>query len=82
MSDDPQTIEIDCPPGSPRPGDLIAGVIKGTGLKRREPVAKFFGNWVWDYSDVPRDKWNKIRPTLKERITKLYNDGVIRYGSW
>jgi hypothetical protein len=23
------TIDLDCPPGSPRPGDLIGGVIEG-----------------------------------------------------
>lgn len=79
---DVQTIELDCAPGTPRPGDLIGGVIKGLGLESKEPVAKFFGNWTWDYSDVPKEKWEKIRPTLKARITELYNEGFIRYGSW
>ena len=79
---DPQTINLDCAPGSPRPGDLIAGVIKDTGLKLKEPVAKFFGNWTWDYSEVPAEQWDKIRPTLKKRITRLYHAGYIRYGDW
>lgn len=77
-----ETIDLDCAPGYPRPGDLIAGVIKGTGLKKSEPVSMLFGNWTWEY-DIPHDKWVKnIQPIIKERITKLYNDGVIRYGSW
>lgn len=79
---DPQTIELDCAPGGLRPGDLIANVIKGTGLPKREPVAKFFGNWTWDYTDVPEKKWLKAKPILKERIEALYNNGSIRYGSW
>jgi hypothetical protein len=77
-----QTIDLDCAPGWPRPGDLIGGVIEGTGLAEREPVLKIFGNWTWDYSDLPEERWREIQPVLKERITKLYESGTIRYGSW
>ena len=77
-----QTIELDCPPGSPRPGDLIYGVIAGTGLPERHSVSRLMGNWTWDYNDIPIEKWEAIQPTLIERITKLYNSGRIRYGSW
>ena len=77
-----QTIELDCPPGSPRPEDLIGKVIEGTGLPERDTVSRFFGNWTWDYNDVPKEIWGRIQPILKERITKLYDAGVIRYGSW
>jgi hypothetical protein len=76
-----QSIELDCAPGTPRPGDLIGGVIEGL-LPEREPVGKFFGNWKWDYSDVPSDRWAAVKPVLKERVTKLYDEGLIRYGSW
>jgi len=38
-----KTIELDCPPGQPRPGDLIDGVIEGTGLPKKEAKSKFFG---------------------------------------
>lgn len=77
-----QSIELDCAPGNPRPDDLIAGVIEGTGLELRETCMRFFGNWKWMYDDVPPEKWAEIQPTLKARITKLYEQGVIRYGSW
>jgi len=77
-----QTIELDCAPGYPRPGDLIEGVIADTGLPTRDAVCKFFGMWVWDYSDVPSDEWQRIQPTVKERVTSLYHSGMIRYGSW
>jgi hypothetical protein len=78
------TIELDCPPGGTRPGDLIGGVIAGTGLPDREPVSKVFGNWTWDYSDVSEisDLWPKIKDTLEQRITALHHSGKIRYGSW
>lgn len=81
-NNDPQTIMLDCPPGNPRPGDLIDSVIKGTGLPKRDTVSRLFGNWTWDYSDIPQEKWEKAQATLKERITKLYISGAIRYGSW
>ncbi len=77
-----QTIELDCPPGDPRPGDLIEGVIKGTGLPLREPVGKAFGNWTWDYSDITEDKWLEAKKILAVRIDALYTAGAIRYGSW
>ena len=77
-----QTIELDCAPGTLRPGDLIGVVIKDLGLPEREPQSMFFGNWKWNYSDVPEDTWQRARPELKARITALYDAGVIRYGSW
>jgi hypothetical protein len=77
-----QTIELDCPPGNPRPGDLIADVIQGTGLDVRESVGRCFGNWTWDYNDIPAEKWEEIKPILNDRISLLYNRGLIRYGSW
>ena len=77
-----QIIELDCPPGVLRPGDLIAGVIANTGLPLREPVAKSFGNWTWDYSDLSSSQWNAVVTTIQERIVKLYESGNIRYGGW
>lgn len=77
-----QTIELDCPPGGTRPGDLIDGVIAGTGLPKRKDVSRLFGEWTWDYSDIPEEMRKRAQPILGERIAKLYNDGIIRYGSW
>ena len=77
-----QTVELDCPPGSPRPDDLIGGILEGTGLKEREPVSKFFGNWTWDYSDIPEEKWKRVKEIVAPKIKKLYANGLIRYGSW
>lgn len=78
-----QSIELDCPPGSPRPGDLILNVLKGTGLESKIPEPSMcFGNWKWNFSEVPEEKWVEVKKVIKPRITKLYNSGVIRYGSW
>ena len=77
-----QTIELDCAPGGPRPGDLIGQVIEGTGLPSREPVGKFFGNWTWDYGDVPPEQWKAAQAITRPRIIELYETGKIRYGSW
>ena len=74
-------IELDCQPGNTRPGNLIGGVIEGTGLPIQEPVSKCFGNWTWEY-EVEPEKWKEIATTIKERITALHKKGLIRYGSW
>ena len=78
-----KTIELDCAPGWPRPGDLIDGVIEGTGLPQKKPCSMFFGNWVWDYQqDVTDEQWLEIQKITKPRIEQLYHNGQIRYGSW
>ena len=78
-----QSIELDCPPGYPRPGDLIDGVLEGTGLKPGETVSRLFGNWIWEFPDITEDEWKtRIRPIIKPRIVALYEAGVIRWGSW
>jgi DNA-binding MarR family transcriptional regulator len=35
-----QIIELDCPPGDPRPGDLTEAAIKNTGLELRDDVTQ------------------------------------------
>jgi hypothetical protein len=82
MQGENQTIELDCPPGSPRPGDLIEGVIAGTGLELKEAGSKLFGNWTWYYK-MPEAEWaEKIQPVIGPRIEALYHAGLIRWGSW
>jgi len=77
-----QTIQLDCSPGSLRPDDLINSVLEGTGLEAGKITGKFFGCWTWDFSNISRKKYEKIRPILKRRVTALFNSGTIRYGSW
>lgn len=77
-----QTIDLDCAPGALRPGDLIDGVIEGTGLVRPENCSMFFGNWTWTFV-MDREDWvERIQPVIRPRIEALYNEGSIRYGSW
>ena len=77
-----QEIILDCPPGEPRPGDLIEGVIEGTELECRNTVLRCYGMWVWDYSDIPSEHWKKIEPVLGKRINDLYYARIIRGGKW
>jgi hypothetical protein len=79
---DPQTIELDCEPGRPRPDTLLPGVLEGTGLAPKEPALMWFGNWTFDYSEVPAEEWKRIQAITKPRIESLYREGRIRYGSW
>jgi len=76
-------IALDCPPGDPRPTDLIQGVIRKTGLPAKEPDTKLFGAMTWDYAEITGIDilWPKIRPLLYKRIKKLYDDGKIRGGA-
>ena len=78
----PHTIELDCAPGNPRPGDLLTGVLKDTDITLGETCSRVFGNWVWDVPEDQTEKYETVRDLVKERITKLYHRGLIRYGSW
>lgn len=78
-----ETIELDCAPGAPRPKDLIADVVKDTGLQLPEVhPTPFFGAVTYEF-DVPREEWELlIQPVIKPRIVALYHAGLIRHGSW
>jgi len=77
-----QTIDLDCAPGATRPGDLIDGVLEGTGLVPLGEPSKFFGNWCWAF-DCPTEEWKeRVQPIIIPRIKALYATGLIRYGSW
>ena len=77
------TIELDCPPGNPRPGDLFPGLIAETGLKEDDfkLISKLFGNWTWELIQNEQ-LYSECRSTIKERIEALYKKGLIRYASW
>lgn len=80
------TIELDCPPGNPRPDQLFPGVLEGTGLKVTdfENVGRFFGNWTWALKERKGldKKYLKARSQIQKHVEELYHAGWIRYGSW
>lgn len=76
-----QEIHLECPPGDPRPGDLLAELLHGTGLPVREDIGRLFGIWMWDYRDIPRDVWDAAVPVIERRMLRLFNAGIIRAGA-
>jgi len=83
-----KTIELDCAPGDPRPGDFIGEVVRGTALEHLPEAApdattsRVFGCWMWSFPNVPDNDWIEIQKTTKARILTLYNSKRVRYGSW
>ena len=77
-----QILQIDCPPGYPRPSDLLPQVLKGTGVEPREHISTFFGNFTWDFSDVDPKMWEEARKIIGPRLIQLDKDAVTRYASW
>lgn len=75
-----QEIHLECPPGEPRPGDLIAELIRNTGLPLRDDVSRFFGHWTWDYSDIAKTVWDNAAKLIEHRMAALYKRGIIRAG--
>lgn len=77
-----KTIEIDCPPGFPRPSDLLPQVLEGTGLEINEPVSTFFGNFTWVFEVESEEAWKAVQDIVRPRLIKLDAEGVTRYSSW
>lgn len=74
-------IEIDCEPFAPRPDAYFKHIwtyILENTEKLPEAVSKFFGCWTWENIEVSEDKQKEIGNYL----TRLYNEGKIRYASW
>jgi hypothetical protein len=82
------SIELDCPPGNPRPEHLIGCVLSGTGLKVEDfdTSPPFFGHQTWILKPGNEDKDALFnihkRGVFKVRIEYLYHRGLIRYGTW
>ena len=76
------TIELDCPPGNPRPKNLIDDVLKDTGITVSKEVSTLFGCAEFVIPSEFEEKFKEHRELIKERVTRLYEQGFIRYGSW
>jgi hypothetical protein len=80
------SIELDCPPGNPRPSDLIGGVLHDTGIEVSDfdTAPPFFGHQTWVLkAEAGKDElFVQCKPTFKSRIEALYHAGRIRYGTW
>lgn len=86
MTEAKYTIEIDCPPGLPRPDQLFPLVIKDTGLEAEdfELRSRLFGHFIW----ILREDASKTqvylekRQVIKKRLIALHDQGVARAVSW
>ena len=80
------SIELDCAPMTPRPDTYIGRVLKDTPLTVSDfylhigPVS--FGNWEYKLHAGKEETYLQHKETYGQRITELYNNGNIRYGSW
>lgn len=75
-------LEIDCPPGCPRPGDLLRGVLAGTGIELGKPNSTFFGCWTWEIPAHLETAYGVAQEIIGTRLDALYKRGTIRYCAW
>lgn len=77
-------IGIDCPPGDPRPGDLLSGVLEGSGLAPAdfEEPSTLFGAWTWQLKRSPEreELFISRKPLFQTRLEVLLAAGTIRGG--
>ena len=83
-----KTIELDCAPGTRRPGDYLVELVRDTPIENHQNAkpdatsSRLFGCWTWTFNDVPDDEWKEVQSIIKPRIIALYDAGRIRFGSW
>lgn len=79
------SIELDCSPGFPRPSDLIVSVVAGTALEAvvlpTNANSSIMGNWTWAF-ELTDEEYAFAKPIIEAHIVRLYEKGLIRYGSW
>lgn len=78
------TIKLNSDPNGPHPSKLLQTLIEGLSLKldAEYPFDTFLGNWVWIIPLEQHEQYIKVRDVVQQRITKLYEAKLIRYGSW
>jgi hypothetical protein len=80
--DESQEIVLDCEPGIVRPGDLLPGILEGTGIEPVEASSKLFGAWTFNFDHVEKSVWETNKQTFEKRIKQIFDQGLIRYASW
>ncbi len=81
------SIEIDCPPGLPRPPEVFRKTIRGTGLRPKDFVDRgvtWFGYREYLIRADPDriTRYLLVRVTIGERLKKAYELGIIRGATW
>ena len=87
--DDPQrlSIQIDCPPGEPRPPEAFASTIEDTGLTPEDfedSGSTIFGCREYLVRADPGTifRYVRARRTIGERLVMMYERGIVRGVTW
>ena len=78
------SIEIDCPPFTPRPDTHFSNLCKECSIDAvwfNNPT-KSFGNWEWTVKQEYEKNYQEKQSAVKNYLTSLYRSGSIRYASW
>ena len=81
------SIQIDCPPGEPRPPEVFASVIKDTGLTPEDfedDGLTIFGCREYLVRADPESisRYVHARRTIGERLNMMYECGIVRGVMW
>jgi hypothetical protein len=75
-------IGIDCPPGEPRPGEVLPKVLARSGLRVADfdRPTKLMGAWIWTLKDDPTKRAIFLvkRALFRDRLVTLLEQRLIR----
>ena len=78
-----QYLILDAPPVRRRPDDLLRVLLNDTDISYREPTVRSFGEWTFEFDDVPPEAWRTaLDATIVPGIRRLHASGNIRYAEW
>lgn len=75
---------IDCPPGNPRPIDILSGLCIHCSLDQSHFVLKsqFFGEWSWEVEENYLETYKLKIDDIGKYLKNSYHSGEIRYAEW
>jgi hypothetical protein len=79
-------VNIDCPPGPPRPGELIIGLAPILGISESDippPSSVLFGEWTYKFVGImDQADFDVKQNEIKDYLFDLYDQGLARYVSF
>lgn len=75
---------IDCPPGNPRPIDILSDLCFNCSLDQANFVLKsrFFGAWSWEVEENYLETYKLKIDDIGKYLKNSYHSGEIRYAEW
>ena len=88
-------IEIGCPPGNPRPNEILMNILSELKKNENQEICSWAEQYLQtppEYTIIFGDLncnliisgkiIEKVQTVFQNKLTEMYDSGIIRYASW